>query len=186
MRIGDLKPNEENPRKVSDQKLEFLKNSIAEFGDLSGFVHNRRSERIVGGHQRQKVMPPGVTIHITKLYPKPTRIGTVAVGYLLFDGERHSYRQVDWDESKEKAANIAANKGAGSWDDKLLSQWMRDLDEYGFDLDLTMFDEDERSDFLVNPSDFKPGTEADQSRLDEKKKAVCPHCGESFTVAGRT
>lgn len=185
--LKDLKPNEKNPRKASDEKVEMLRHTLAEFGDISGFVYNKKTKRLVGGHQRQKAMPPEAAIKITKTYSPATKKGTTAVGYVLYRGERFAFREVEWDQAKEQAANIAANKGAGEWDEKLLSEMMRELDASEFDLDMTLFDNDERADLLVasREPNFEAGTEGDQGKLDEKKKAVCPHCGESFTVAGR-
>ena len=55
MKLKDLKPNPGNPRKITDERLSMLKKSIETFGDLSGFVYNRTTQRLSGGHQRQKV-----------------------------------------------------------------------------------------------------------------------------------
>lgn len=149
--LSDLKPNPKNPRTISDEKLKALEKTISEFGDLSGFVYNRRTKRLVGGHQRAKVLPPDAKVNVTKLYESPTKRGTVASGFLSFKGERFSYREVDWPELKEKAANLAANKGGGEWDLDMVGEWMRELDGSDFDLDLTLFDESERQDFLADP-----------------------------------
>src|SRR3990167_1256023 len=113
MNLSDLTPHPGNPRKISDQKLEMLKKSLDQFGDLSGIVFNRRSSRLVGGHQRLKVLPKDLPIKITKTYKEPTRTGSVADGYVEIDGERYRYREVDWDDPTEKAANIAANQHGG-------------------------------------------------------------------------
>ena len=180
MKLGDLKPNPKNPRKITDEKLELLKKTLAEFGDLSGVVYNRKTKRLVGGHQRSKVIPSDSKVTVTKQYEKPTKTGTIAVGYIFVEGDRFAYREVSWDEAKEKAANLAANKGAGDWDANQLTEFFKDLDEYGFDLDLTLFDENERQAFMITEPEFKPGTESDQSKLDEKKRVECPDCGHLF------
>ena len=108
MKLSDLSPHPGNPRRIGDAELERLRKAIDEFGDLSGFVFNRKTKRLVGGHQRQKVMPEGSEIEILTRYKKPTRTGTVAEGYVHHNGERYTYREVSWDEQKEMAANIAA------------------------------------------------------------------------------
>lgn len=141
--LSQLNGNPKNPRRVSDKKLEMLKKALMEFGDLSGIVFNQKTGQLVGGHQRVKVFSPDSKINIRKTYDKPTRTGTVAEGSVEIDGEEFSYREVNWTEAKEKAANIAANKGAGDWDFPQLTEWMSELDELGFDKELTMFDEDE-------------------------------------------
>jgi DNA modification methylase len=145
MKIKDLSPNAKNPRTVTDSKLAMLKKAVAEFGDLSGIIFNRKSQQLVGGHQRQKVIDPNAVITIVKKYSKPTKTGTVAEGYIEVDGERFSYREVYWTDPKEKAANIAANKGAGEWDLPQLSEWMKELGSFDldFDINLTMFDDEE-------------------------------------------
>lgn len=164
--LSDLKPNERNPRTISDAKLGMLKKAIAEFGDLSGIVFNRRTGQLVGGHQRVKVLPEDALVSKTE-FKKPTRTGTVAEGYVSVDGERIRYREVDWDETKEKAANIAANRGAGEWDEKLLAEMMREIDEFGFDLDLTMFEEGERDGFLAEDLEAHEKAES-ENRWPEK------------------
>jgi len=146
LRVSDLAPNPKNPRKISDAKLEQLKKALVEFGDLSGIVFNRRTGQLVGGHQRSKVLDSGAEVVIAKSYPKPTKTGTVAEGYVTdYTGERYAYREVDWDKHREMAANVAANKGAGEWDLPELTTWLKELASFDvdFDLDLTMFDKDE-------------------------------------------
>lgn len=149
MRVADLSPNKKNPRTITDTKLKLLKKALHEFGDLSGVVFNRKSKQLVGGHQRVNTLDPNSKIVITKKYPKPTRTGTLAEGYIISHGERYTYRVVSWDRHREMAANIAANKGAGEWDLPQLADWMRELDSFdvNYDMDLTMFDVEELSDF---------------------------------------
>lgn len=93
--MSGFRPAPYNPRKISPAALEGLRVSIAEFGDLSGIVVNRRTGNFVGGHQRLAAL--GVT-EIPD--PPPEEIGGLRV------------RVVDWPASKEKAANIAANSSA--------------------------------------------------------------------------
>jgi hypothetical protein len=165
-KLSDLRPNPQNPRKISNQKLEMLKNSLYEFGSLDGFLYNIRTERMFGGHQRQKTSDGESKIVITEKYSTPTSKGTVAIGYVEIDGERHPYREVDWEEPKEMAANLAANKGAGEWDMGLVTNIILDLDSLNLNLDLTMFDMDERENFVVGSDTSK-----------ETKKFECPQCG---------
>jgi hypothetical protein len=136
-RLADLKPNPRNPRKITDQKKDMLRKSLDEFGDLSCFLFNVRSGQMEGGHQRTKVLPPDSDIIITQRYDIPTRSGTVAEGYVLIAGEKFKYREVDWDEDKAKAANIAANKHSGEWDYRVYAEVMLELDQVNYDLELT-------------------------------------------------
>ena len=149
MQIKDLIPNEKNPRTVSDQKLAQLKKAIKEFGSLDGFIFNRKTKRLVSGHQRQKISDGDSQITINKKFSKPSRTGTVALGFATIEGEIFPYREVWWDESKEKAAIIAANKNAGEWDIPQLGEWMKELGSFDidFDMSLTMFSDEELQQF---------------------------------------
>ena len=113
-----------------------------EFGDLSGVIYNRRTDRLIGGHQRVTALSDS-EINILNKYDPPTPSGTTSDGFIEINGEKYSYREVDWDESKELAANIAANKSAGDWDYQKLSEIVLQLDTENFDLELTMFDQSE-------------------------------------------
>lgn len=187
MKIKDLKANPKNPRTISDEKLAMLKKAIAEFGDLSGIVFNRKTKHLVGGHQRTKGFDPSAEIHIEKKFSKPTKTGTVAVGYVLVNGERHSYREVEWDKIREQAANIAANKGAGEWDLPQLEEWFRELDDFGFDLDLTMFATVDRGTiFGVNEGKEVTGAKELNSGDFENFTHSCPKCGFEWDAKDKT
>lgn len=152
MKISDLRPAEYNPRKITDEKLRALKGCIEEFGDLSGFVFNRRTGNLVCGHQRLKCIPRGATIKKTKL-DTATKTGTVAEGCVLVGGERWGYREVDWGIEREKMANIAANKHGGDWDEDKLGEIMRELSKSGdIDMDLSGFDFAEIEEMIAGES----------------------------------
>lgn len=178
MKASDLNPNPKNPRRITDDKLAMLKKALTEFGDLSGLVYNRRTQQLVGGHQRLKIIPLDAEITIDHLHKTPTRTGTVAEGHVEIDGEAFKYREVDWDEAREKAANIAANKHGGEWDNSMLQEWIIELDQFSFDPDLLGFNHEELIKFLV--PEFQPGTADEQGSLDKKKDVECPNCGELF------
>lgn len=150
MKIKDLTKNPNNPRTITDAKKSMLVKALARFGDLSGIVYNRKTKHLVGGHQRRDVLDQDAPITILRKYSKPTKTGTIAEGYIQIGTDRFAYREVYWDAHTEKAANIAANKGAGEWDPAKLSEWIKDLNTFdvNFDLDLTMFDSDEIKDIV--------------------------------------
>jgi hypothetical protein len=92
---------------MSDEARAALKVSMREFEDISGITWNRRTKNIVTGHHRWEnlIAAHGIENLVFKPVTKDrhsiqTREG-VDTGYVL--------RTVDWPESKEKAANIAAN-----------------------------------------------------------------------------
>lgn len=160
MQLANLPKNPKNPRKITPEKLEMLKKSVIEFGSLDGVVFNRQLERLVGGHQRQD-LDPEAQVTIVKNYDPPTSTGTVAEGWVTIQGERFPYREVMWDDAKDKLANVAANKGAGQWDYPQLTEWMLELDSLNVDLDLTMFDATERENLLVPIERVPPEGDAD-------------------------
>lgn len=170
--LKDLRPNPQNPRKISDEELENLKKSLEEFGDLSGFVYNRRTNQLIGAHQRAKVLPKDAQVFIDKNYTAPTKTGTVAEGWIEINEERHKYREVDVDEQREKAMNIAANKHGGEFDMPMLTEWLHELDAHNFDLGVVGFSAQEL-DSLMAPIAIK------EKELDENlsTKSECPSCG---------
>jgi len=149
MKLEDLSPNPQNPRRITDDKLKMLKKAIEQFGDISGFVYNQTTKRLVSGHQRKKVIPKDSQITIVNQYSQPTKSGTIADGFIVSNGEKFNYREVLWDETTEKAANIAANQHGGEFDLIGLASWVNDLDAHNIDLDLLGFDSKELDDLMA-------------------------------------
>lgn len=132
-----MKPYNRNPRQITKQRFNRLDDTLTRLGDLGGIVHNLRNDMLVGGHQRKNVFGDDVEIEIVEKYDKPDKQGTVAHGFIIWKGNKYSYRQVDWDDKTMAEANIVANLEAGQWDWDLLSSWKpEELHEYGFDGDL--------------------------------------------------
>lgn len=138
MKVKNLKANNKNPRKMSDAKKKALQKSLIKFGDISCIVFNRKTDRLLGGHQRSEVLPRDSKIIIDIEYPVPTKAFTVAIGYIQVGDERFKYREVDAPESWENEALIAANKHSGEWDNKMLGYLLKktptmDFEVAGFD-----------------------------------------------------
>jgi DNA modification methylase len=115
--VSVLKPAEYNPRKKlkpGDKEYEKIKNSIEEFGFADPLVVNA-DMTIIGGHQRLTV---AMALGLTEV---PCAI-------------------VDIDKTREKALNIALNKITGAWDESLLAELLKDIQESNFDLGKTGFD----------------------------------------------
>lgn len=141
--VRDLTPTPYNPRKEwAEGQGEAFKRSLFEFGDLSGIVKNIRTGNLVGGNKRTDVFRQAEGAEIVKTDQTPDKQGTVAHGYVVADGNRFSYREVDWPEEKEKAANIAANKWSAEWDWEGASQLLQELNGK-WDLALTGFQQHE-------------------------------------------
>lgn len=146
MNVNGLKPAAYNPRTISEEQLKALAKSLHKFGDLSGIVFNRRTKSLVGGHQRTKTFDPSWEIigaSADGLTDADRSVGTVAMGFILTPFGRLHYREVDWDQRMEAAANIAANKHGGDWDIPKLKDLLTGLDDGAFDMELTGFNEKE-------------------------------------------
>lgn len=123
--MSDLRGDPKNPRTISDFDFNNLKATMKEFGDLGGVILNIKTGQLVGGHQRVKSfenLPGEKNIVITKRFDAPNSVGTVAVGYVTYNGEFYSYREVEWPLSRQRAANIAANNISGTFDKQLLAE----------------------------------------------------------------
>lgn len=129
MNIDDLKANPNNPRTLSNKQGAALSDSLQRYGDLGGIVLNRTTGHLVGGHMRvemfKKLGDPQV--HITQQYEQPNSVGTIAIGYVLLGDEQYSYREVVWSGVVESAANLAANRNGGDWDDDKLANMIAEI-----------------------------------------------------------
>jgi DNA modification methylase len=114
----DLKPSSYNPRTIAGNNLKGLALSLEIFGDLSGIVWNKKTGKLISGHQRQKAIKdfegakikwqPETTITLGEeenRFKSRERAGTLTTP----SGQTYSIRQVNWKEDFEKAANLAAN-----------------------------------------------------------------------------
>jgi len=135
--VSELKPWERNPRTISPEDLDALKRSLHEFGDLGGIIVNVRTGHVVGGHQRIKGLDPSWTIERQLSRDKT---GTVAIGYITTPAGHFSYREVDWSQRREMAANLAANRIQGEWDDQKLAPLLAELKNFP-EITLTGFSE---------------------------------------------
>lgn len=116
-RIADMERAAYNPRvelRPGDDEYEALKYSLEHFDQVEPVVWNRRTNRVVGGHQRLTVEQD---------------LGREEVYVSV----------VDLDDLKEKELNIALNKTGGRWDNEKLGQLLDELGdratETGFSLD---------------------------------------------------
>jgi uncharacterized Fe-S cluster-containing radical SAM superfamily enzyme len=126
MYIENLLPADYNPRQdlqPGDPDYDALKKSIEEFGFVQNVVWNKQTERVVGGHQRIKVLKD--------------------LGY-----KRVMVSIVDIDENLEKALNVGLNNIEGSWDMTKLQSLLSELVSTDIDLDLTGFTDDEMESIL--------------------------------------
>ena len=125
--INSIKPYENNPRK-NDKAVEYVANSIKEFGFLNPIIIDKNNV-IIAGHTRLE---------------SAKRLGMNEVPIIHAD---------DLTDEQIKAFRLADNKVSeyATWNDDLLNIELQDLDidmsDFGFDLDFTtddIFKENER------------------------------------------
>ena len=104
-RLGILRPDPANPRRISDQELEALTRSIREFGLVDPIIARREDKTVIGGHQRLLAA---------------RRLGYKTVPVVF----------VDLSLEQARLLNIALNKISGSFDQELLARLLSDLTRY--------------------------------------------------------
>ena len=136
----DLEIADYNPRQISDRNLEKLRDSIYSFGFVDPIIINLKNNRIIGGHQRYKVLMEDYDNNKElNLY----RLGDVGWAFPDTDISINS-------EEQEKALNIILNQNnlMGEWDNEKLKGIFKDLNDVDFDLELTGFEDFEIELFL--------------------------------------
>lgn len=185
MNFNDLKPNIKNPRTMSKHDAESLKKSITEFGDLSGIVFNQQTGQLVGGHQRIetfKRMDGKKDVVITQRFQAPNKVGTVAVGYVTYNGEFYGYRVVDWPLDRETAANIAANRIQGEFDLDLLAEMDWWLKENNPDLLQSTGQTDKEISHLLDAVGCSDSDDEDESPEVDDKEPPVSKLGEIYQL----
>ena len=156
---ADLIPADYNPRKdlkPGDPEYDKLKRSMEQFGYVEPVIWNKATGRVVGGHQRLKVL----------MDMSVTEVECVVV---------------EMDEEREKALNIALNKISGDWDKDKLMLLISDLQGADFDLSLTGFDPAEIDDLFKDS--LKDEVKDDEFDVDaELQKPTITNAGDVWTL----
>ena len=129
--INELISPEYNPRQITDDEMEKLKNSINEFGYVAPIIVNKYNNHIIGGNQRYEALKS---------------LGYTDVDVVFVD---------EPDLNREKALNIALNKISGEWDFVKLADIIDELELNDFDIPLTGFDEQELENFYIEEENPK-------------------------------
>ena len=119
MKLADMAPAEYNPRKdlqPGDHEWEKIENSLETFGMVEPIVFNERSGRIVGGHQRAKILA-----HIGE--------------------EEADVSIVDLSDEDEKILCAKLNRVQGYWDTTKLAELLTEIKEATGSIEATGFDE---------------------------------------------
>ena len=156
---AELLPADYNPRKdlkPGDPEYDKLKRSIEQFGYVEPVIWNKVTGRVVGGHQRLKVL---------------IDMGITEVECVV----------VEMDAEKEKALNIALNKISGEWDKEKLALLIADLQGADFDVSLTGFDPADLDALFKNS--IKDGIHDDDFDVEtELKKPPITKLGDVWTL----
>ena len=129
--INELISPEYNPRQITDDEMEKLKNGINEFGYVAPIIVNKHNNHIIGGNQRYKALKS---------------LGYTDVDVVFVDEQ---------DSNREKALNIALNKISGEWDYDKLQEVLQELELSPLNVELTGFDEPELENFCIEEEDQK-------------------------------
>jgi len=156
--VSSLIPYARNSRTHSEAQVAQIAASIREFGWTNPVLIDAQGG-LIAGHGRLLAA---------------RKLGMADVPCIVLD---------HLSETQKRALIIADNKLAlnAGWDDEALKVEIEALDDEGFDLKLTGFDERELANMLI-AADFAPGTEDDQGRLDQlsPKMVICPNCHTEF------
>ena len=173
MPIADVNAAKYNPRidlQPGDPVYEKLKKSIETFGYLQPIIVNRRSNTVVGGHQRLRVLKD--------------------LGY-----EEVDVVFVDLSAEHEKALNLTLNKTVGEWDESKLARLLQEFEGFpDIDVQLTGFDVGEIGDLISrvldretatgNDDDFDPEAALDCSRPAVTEKGELLELGDHRLLCG--
>jgi len=141
VKVSDLIFAEYNPRQLTEQQGQDLKDSVQRFGFVDPIIVNSNKDRmniIIGGHQRARIAQ-------------------------ILDIEKIPVHYINLNTDKEKELNIRLNKNTGEWDlDQLANHFdNEDLLEWGFSEDeLQFFTADE---FIDGETDEDDVPEVEES-----------------------
>lgn len=149
--LSKLKGYHKNPRKITSKQFDDLRDSLIELGDISGIIINKPTMELIGGNMRDKIIKSSLAdVEWVSEFNPPTKAGTLALGYVIYEGEKYTVRLVDWDEETCEVANIRANKMGGTFDFDILANEfeMETLIKSGFTKEeLEGFDFDEEDEY---------------------------------------
>ena len=104
VKISELISPEYNPRHITPEAMESLKQSINEFGYIDPIIVNKHNNHIVGGNQRYECLKA---------------LGYDEIDCIFID---------EPDINREKAINIRLNNSSGDWDIGKLDDIFQDLE----------------------------------------------------------
>lgn len=145
-----------NPRR-NDSQVDRMVGAIKEFG-FKVPILAKSDGTVIDGHLRLKAA---------------AKMGLADVPVIYAD---------DLSDAQVKAFRILANKSVewAEWDDELLKLELEELNEIGFDLELTGLSTLEIENALFDGSSFEMGSQNEQGALDRTAPITCPSCGHQW------
>lgn len=149
--LNEIKEYENNPRH-NDEAVEYVANSIKEFGFRNPIILDKDNV-IIAGHTRYKASQQLKLKEVPCIYAN------------------------DLTEEQVKAFRLADNKVGeiASWDNILLAEELEGI----FDIDMTEFDFYDTS---IDDLDIDDFYGEDEGKEKEKKLITCPHCGQPIEL----
>lgn len=189
IKITEIYPADYNPRQITEDQKTKLKNSIDNFGIVEPILINLHNNRIIGGHQRFDVLLDQYLID-NNFYAELNLLKlNDSYGWVFPDND------ISLDsEDMEKALNLVLNntKVMGTFDEEKLVHIFTELNESGFNTELTGFNNEDitgfkglnnqanvEEDINIDTSMIIPEDEPeyDESIADSIETITCPRCG---------
>lgn len=157
---SQIEPAKYNPRKISEEAKKKLKANIKRMGVMGGIVWNKRSGRLVGGHQKLMILDE------LQKYDRETKEND----YII------RVEAVDLSDQEEIEQNIFLNNknAQGEFDNDILSTLLNDIEVKNtglddFDLNLLGF---ELPSFEIDEVEPEPLEEIKPKSKEEKKEDI--------------
>jgi hypothetical protein len=157
---SQIEPAKYNPRKISEEAKKKLKANIKRMGVMGGIVWNKRSGRLVGGHQKLMILDE------LQKYDRETKENDYTI----------RVEAVDLSDQEEIEQNIFLNNknAQGEFDNDILSTLLNDIEVKNtglddFDLNLLGF---ELPSFEIDEVEPEPLEEIKPKSKEEKKEDI--------------
>ena len=198
IKLTQIEKAEYNPRNISEDNYQKLKNSVKNFGLVEPILVNLKNNHIISGHQRYDVLTD-LLLTEGNLAEKEFYMIKHGDYGLVLDTDEPTLENEDW----EKALNITLNNTnlMGHYDFEKLGNLFDELSLTDIDITLTGFDEaDITSNKLFNEIMFDVADEfnfeniesypqeenIEEDNLQYIHQVKCPHCGEIINLDKET
>ena len=160
-KISEINPAKYNPRKITDEELSGLKESLKKFGFVEPLIVNKRTNTLCGGHQRLKAAE--------------------SLGF-----EFVPVVEVDLSLAEEKALNVALNSHtiSGKFDEDILRSLLIEINDELPDMFTNLNMESMLPPLkIIEEKDYSDkNSDKDTENFGNDLQHTCPKCGFEFNV----